>query len=33
MTSTNRHLALRNGLGDWVLSWAQWQKGSALERR
>jgi lipoprotein-anchoring transpeptidase ErfK/SrfK len=30
VTGTNRHLDVRNGLGDWVLSWDQWQKGSAL---
>ncbi len=30
VTGTARHLDLRNGLGDWVLSWADWQKGSAL---
>lgn len=27
---TNRHLDVRNGLGDWVLSWEEWRKGSAL---
>jgi lipoprotein-anchoring transpeptidase ErfK/SrfK len=30
VTGTNRRLALTNGLGDWTLTWAQWQKGSAL---
>jgi lipoprotein-anchoring transpeptidase ErfK/SrfK len=30
VVGTNRHLDLRNGLGDWVLSWEDWQKGSAL---
>ncbi len=30
VTGTNRHLDVRNGLGDWVLTWDQWQKGSAL---
>jgi lipoprotein-anchoring transpeptidase ErfK/SrfK len=30
VTGTPRHLALTNGLGDWTLTWAQWQKGSAL---
>ena len=30
VTGTNRHLDKRNGLGDWVVSWADWQKGSAL---
>jgi lipoprotein-anchoring transpeptidase ErfK/SrfK len=30
VVGTNRHLDVRNGLGDWVLSWADWQKGSAL---
>ena len=30
VTGTNRHLDVHNGLGDWVLTWAQWQKGSAL---
>jgi lipoprotein-anchoring transpeptidase ErfK/SrfK len=30
VTGTSRHLDVRNGLGDWVLSWDQWQKGSAL---
>jgi lipoprotein-anchoring transpeptidase ErfK/SrfK len=30
VTGTNRHLDLRNGLGDWVMSWEDWQKGSAL---
>jgi lipoprotein-anchoring transpeptidase ErfK/SrfK len=31
VTGTPLHLALTNGLGDWTLSWAQWQKGSALD--
>jgi len=31
VTGTNRNLALRNGLGDWTLDWAQWQQGSALQ--
>ena len=30
VVGTNRHLDLRNGLGDWVLSWEDWQSGSAL---
>jgi lipoprotein-anchoring transpeptidase ErfK/SrfK len=30
VTGTNRHLDKRNGLGDWVVSWADWLKGSAL---
>ena len=30
VTGTARKLDWRNGLGDWVLSWAEWQKGSAL---
>jgi lipoprotein-anchoring transpeptidase ErfK/SrfK len=30
VTGTPLNLALTNGLGDWTLSWAQWQKGSAL---
>jgi lipoprotein-anchoring transpeptidase ErfK/SrfK len=30
VTGTNRHLDLRNGLGDWTLGWDAWQKGSAL---
>jgi len=30
VTGTNRHLDARNGLGDWVISWDQWLKGSAL---
>jgi lipoprotein-anchoring transpeptidase ErfK/SrfK len=30
VVGTNRHLDVRNGLGDWVLSWEDWQKGSAL---
>jgi lipoprotein-anchoring transpeptidase ErfK/SrfK len=28
--NTSRQLAVNNGLGDWVLSWEEWQKGSAL---
>lgn len=28
--NTSRQLDVRNGLGDWVLSWEEWQKGSAL---
>jgi len=30
VTGTNRHLDKRNGLGDWVVSWGDWLKGSAL---
>jgi lipoprotein-anchoring transpeptidase ErfK/SrfK len=30
VTGTNRKLDPRNGLGDWVIPWDQWQKGSAL---
>lgn len=30
VTGTSRKLDVRNGLGDWVLSWDEWQKGSAL---
>jgi lipoprotein-anchoring transpeptidase ErfK/SrfK len=30
VTGTSRKLDWRNGLGDWVLSWEEWQKGSAL---
>jgi lipoprotein-anchoring transpeptidase ErfK/SrfK len=30
VTGTSKKLDVRNGLGDWVLSWAEWQKGSAL---
>jgi hypothetical protein len=30
VTGTTRHLDPHNGLGDWVLSWDQWQQGSAL---
>ena len=30
VVGTNRQLDMRNGLGDWVVSWADWQKGSAL---
>jgi lipoprotein-anchoring transpeptidase ErfK/SrfK len=30
VTGTNRHLDVHNGLGDWVLTWDQWLKGSAL---
>ena len=30
VTGTNRHLDKRNGLGDWVVSWNDWLKGSAL---
>jgi lipoprotein-anchoring transpeptidase ErfK/SrfK len=30
VTGTNRHLDKRNGLGDWVVPWDQWLKGSAL---
>jgi lipoprotein-anchoring transpeptidase ErfK/SrfK len=28
--NTGKNLDVRNGLGDWMLSWEQWQKGSAL---
>jgi len=28
--NTSVKLDVRDGLGDWVLSWAEWQKGSAL---
>lgn len=28
--NTGKNLDFRNGLGDWMLSWEQWQKGSAL---
>ncbi len=28
--NTGKNLDVRNGLGDWVLSWDEWQKGSAL---
>ena len=28
--NTGKALNFRNGLGDWMLSWAEWQKGSAL---
>ena len=30
VTGTNRNLDIRNGLGDWVLPWDEWFKGSAL---
>ena len=30
VTGTARRLDPRNGLGDWVIPWEQWQKGSAL---
>jgi lipoprotein-anchoring transpeptidase ErfK/SrfK len=30
VTGTSRKLDVHNGLGDWVLSWEDWQKGSAL---
>jgi lipoprotein-anchoring transpeptidase ErfK/SrfK len=30
VTGTPVNLPLRDGLGDWTLTWAQWQKGSAL---
>ena len=30
VVGTNRRLDVRNGLGDWVVPWDQWQKGSAL---
>jgi lipoprotein-anchoring transpeptidase ErfK/SrfK len=30
VTGTNRQLDKRNGLGDWVVSWDDWLKGSAL---
>jgi lipoprotein-anchoring transpeptidase ErfK/SrfK len=30
VTGTNRKLDVRNGLGDWVLSWDDWLKGSAV---
>ena len=30
VTGTNRQLDLRNGLGDWVVPWDDWQKGCAL---
>jgi lipoprotein-anchoring transpeptidase ErfK/SrfK len=30
VTGTTRHLDKRNGLGDWVVPWDQWLKGSAL---
>ncbi len=29
-TGTNRSMTMGNGYADWNLSWAQWQKGSAL---
>ena len=28
--NTGKNLDVRNGLGDWVLSWDEWQKGSVL---
>ena len=28
--NTTKTLDVRNGLGDWVLSWGDWLKGSAL---
>jgi lipoprotein-anchoring transpeptidase ErfK/SrfK len=28
--NTSKKLTVNDGLGDWVLSWEQWQKGSAL---
>jgi len=28
--NTGKNLDLRNGLGDWMLSWEDWKKGSAL---
>jgi lipoprotein-anchoring transpeptidase ErfK/SrfK len=31
VTGTNRKLDVHNGLGDWVLSWDEWLKGSALK--
>jgi lipoprotein-anchoring transpeptidase ErfK/SrfK len=30
VTGTPKHLDLRNGLGDWTLTWDDWLKGSAL---
>ncbi len=30
VTGTNRKLSPTNGLGDWVISWDEWVKGSAL---
>ena len=30
VTGTNRSMELSNGYGDWNLSWADWQEGSAL---
>jgi lipoprotein-anchoring transpeptidase ErfK/SrfK len=30
VTGTNRKLDVRNGLGDWVLSWDEWLEGSAV---
>jgi len=30
VTGTTAKLDWRNGLGDWVLTWEEWQKGSAL---
>ncbi|MEO5744372.1 MAG: L,D-transpeptidase, partial [Terracoccus sp.] len=29
-TGTNREMTMGNGIADWNLSWAAWQKGSAL---
>ena len=29
-TGTDKYMTLTNGYGDWNLSWADWQKGSAL---
>jgi len=31
VTGTSRRLDVHNGLGDWVLSWDQWLKGSAVK--
>jgi lipoprotein-anchoring transpeptidase ErfK/SrfK len=31
VTGTNRQLDKQNGLGDWVVPWDQWVKGSALQ--
>jgi hypothetical protein len=28
--NTGKQLGLGNGVADWVLSWDEWQKGSAL---
>ena len=30
LTGTSRKLDVHNGLDDWVLSWDQWLKGSAI---